>query len=116
MAMTTSPTTTTTTQGVPFTPGHDGIDRFGHGTHMAGIIAGDGSASWGKWRGVARGADLISVKVAGPDGATDVSVVLTALQWVVANKDRFGIRVLNLAFGTDATSSYLTDPLDYAVE
>ena len=101
---------------IEFTPGHDGIDRFGHGTHMAGIIAGDGSASWGKWRGVARGADLISVKVAGPDGATDVSVVLTALQWVVANKDRFGIRVLNLAFGTDATSSYLTDPLDYAVE
>jgi serine protease AprX len=101
---------------VDFTPGHDGIDRFGHGTHMAGIIAGDGSASWGKWRGVAEDADLISVKVAGPDGATDVSVVLSALQWVVANKDRLGIRVLNLAFGTDATSSYVTDPLDYAVE
>jgi serine protease AprX len=101
---------------VEFTPGHDGIDRFGHGTHMAGIIAGDGRASWGKWRGVAPDADLISIKVAGPDGATDVSVVLTALQWVVANKERYGIRVLNLAFGTDATSSYLTDPLDYAVE
>jgi serine protease AprX len=101
---------------VEFTPGHDGIDRFGHGTHMAGIIAGDGSLSLGKWRGVAPDAELISVKVAGPDGATDVSVVLAALQWVVANKDRFGIRVLNLAFGTDATSSYLTDPLDYAVE
>jgi serine protease AprX len=101
---------------VEFTPGHDGIDRFGHGTHMAGIIAGDGSASWGKWRGVAPDADLVSVKVAGPDGATDVSVVLTALQWVVANKDRLGIRVLNLAFGTDSKSPYLTDPLDYAVE
>jgi serine protease AprX len=101
---------------VEFTPGHDGIDRFGHGTHIAGIIAGDGSSSWGKWRGVAPDADLVSVKVAGPDGATDVSVVLTALQWVVANKDRLGIRVLNLAFGTDSKSSYLTDPLDYAVE
>jgi serine protease AprX len=101
---------------VDFTPGHDGVDRFGHGTHIAGIIAGDGSASSGKWRGVARRADLISVKVAGADGATDVSVVLTALQWVVANKNRLGIRVLNLAFGTDAASSYLTDPLDYAVE
>jgi serine protease AprX len=101
---------------VEFTPGHDGLDRFGHGTHMAGIIAGDGSLSWGKWRGVAPDADLISVKIAGPDGATDVSVVLTALQWVVTNRDRLGIRVLNLAFGTDATSSYLTDPLDYAVE
>jgi serine protease AprX len=101
---------------VEFTPGHDGMDRFGHGTHIAGIIAGDGTSSWGKWRGVAPDADLISVKVAGPDGATDVSVVLAALQWVVANKDRLGIRVLNLAFGTDATSSYRSDPLDYAVE
>jgi serine protease AprX len=101
---------------VDFTPGHDGIDRFGHGTHMAGIIAGDGSASRGTWRGVAPDAELISIKVAGPDGATDVSVVLAAIQWAVANRGRLGIRVLNLAFGTDATSSYLVDPLDYAVE
>ena len=101
---------------VELTPGHDGIDRFGHGTHMAGIIAGDGRESDGRWRGVARNADLISIKVAGPDGATDVSVVLAALQWVVANKQRYGIRVLNLAFGTDSDRSYLTDPLDYAVE
>jgi serine protease AprX len=101
---------------VDFTPGHDGIDRLGHGTHMAGIIAGDGSASRGTWRGVAPDAELISIKVAGPDGATDVSVVLAALQWVVTNRERLRIRVLNLAFGTDATSSYLVDPLDYAVE
>jgi serine protease AprX len=101
---------------VEFTPGQDGIDRFGHGTHMAGIIAGDGSASRGAWRGVAPDADLISIKVAGPDGATDVSVVLGALQWIVTNKDRFGIRVLNLSFGTDAASPYLTDPLNAAVE
>jgi serine protease AprX len=106
----------TVTLRVDFTPGHDGVDRFGHGTHMAGVIAGDGDASGGTWRGVAPDAELISVKVAGPDGATDVSVVLAALQWVVTNKDRLGIRVLNLAFGTDATSSYLVDPLDYAVE
>jgi serine protease AprX len=101
---------------VDLTPGHDGIDRFGHGTHMAGIIAGDGSSSQGTWRGVAPDADLISIKVAGPDGATDVSVVLAALQWAVTNRERLGIRVLNLAFGTDATSSYRVDPLDYAVE
>jgi len=101
---------------VELTPGHDGIDRFGHGTHIAGLIAGNGAASEGRWRGVARRADLISIKVAGPDGATDVSVVLAALQWVVANKQRYDIRVLNLSFGTDSTSSYLTDPLDYAVE
>jgi serine protease AprX len=101
---------------VEFTPGHDGIDRFGHGTHMAGIIAGDGSSSGGRWRGVAPDAELISIKTAGPDGATDVSAVLAALQWVVVNKRRHDIRVLNLSFGTDAARSYLTDPLNYAVE
>jgi serine protease AprX len=101
---------------VDFTPGHDGVDRFGHGTHMAGIIAGDGSASRGAWQGVAPEADLISIKVAGPDGATDVSVVIAALQWIVTNKNRFGIRVLNLSFGTDAVRPYLTDPLNAAVE
>jgi serine protease AprX len=102
---------------VEFTPGHDGVDRFGHGTHIAGIIAGgDDDDSRRGWKGVAPEAELISIKVAGPDGATDVSVVIAALQWVVANKDRFGIRVLNLSFGTDATRSYLADPLDAAVE
>jgi serine protease AprX len=101
---------------VEFTPGHDGVDRFGHGTHIAGIIAGDGSSSEGRWRGVAPAADVVSIKVAGPDGATDVSAVLAALQWVVINKDRHDIRVLNLSFGTDSTRTYLTDPLNYAVE
>jgi serine protease AprX len=99
-----------------FTPGRDGIDRFGHGTHMAGIIAGGGEASRGAWRGVAPDAELVSVKVAGPDGATDVSTVIAALQWIVTNKDRFGIRVLNLSFGTDAARSYVSDPLNAAVE
>ena len=99
-----------------FTPDNDGDDRYGHGTHMAGIVAGDGLASVGRWRGVAPAADVVSVKVAGWDGATDVSTVLAALQWVVANKERHGIRVLNLSFGTDSGQSYLRDPLDYAVE
>jgi serine protease AprX len=99
-----------------FTPGGDGIDRFGHGTHMAGIIAGNGAASQAQWAGVAPGARLISIKIAGPDGATDASVVLAALQWIVSHKDAYHIGVLNLSFGTDSTQSYVVDPLDYAVE
>src|SRR5262249_48645183 len=95
---------------------HDGIDDYGHGTHMAGIIASDGSLSDGDYRGVAPGADLVSVKVAGLDGSTDVSVVIAGLEWVVADEEQYGIRVLNLSFGTDGTQSYLIDPLDYAVE
>jgi serine protease AprX len=101
---------------VDLTPAHDGVDYFGHGTHMAGIIAGDGSSSDGQWTGVAPGANLVSIKVAGWDGATDVSEVIAGLQWVYANKSTYGIRVLNLSFGTDSTQSYSIDPLDFAVE
>lgn len=101
---------------VDLTPDHDGFDRYGHGTHLSGIIAGTGAASGGQWRGVAPGANLVSVKVAGSDGSTDVSVVIAGLQWVVSNRATYNIRVLNLAFGTDSKQSYSVDPLDYAVE
>ena len=101
---------------VDFTPDHDGYDRFGHGTHMSGLIAGNGALSDGTWAGAARKANLISVKVAGKDGSTDVSVVIAAMQWIVAHRSDYNIRVLNLSFGTDAVQSYLLDPLDYAVE
>jgi len=98
------------------TPDHDGVDRYGHGTHMAGVIAGNGASSDGQWPGVAPDARLVSVKVAGWDGAADVSTVIAGLQWIAANRARFRIRVLALAFGTDGRQSYRVDPLDYAVE
>ncbi|HEX6399149.1 MAG TPA: S8 family peptidase [Actinomycetota bacterium] len=101
---------------VDFTPGGDGDDAYGHGTHLAGVIAGNGAASLGKWRGVAPGARLVSIKVAGPDGSTDVSVVIAALQWVVTHRAEYGIKVLNLAFGTDSVQPYSIDPLNAAVE
>ena len=101
---------------VDFTPGGNGDDEYGHGTHLAGVIAGNGAASGGKWRGVAPGAQLVSVKVAGPDGATDVSVVIAALQWVVTHRAQYGIKVLNLSFGTDSVQPYAVDPLNAAVE
>ena len=91
-------------------------DSYGHGTFVAGLIAGDGTSSAGAVRGVAPGAHLTSVKVAGRDGSTDVSTILAAIQWVVTYKDRYGIQVLNLSLGTDSTQSYRVDPLDYAVE
>lgn len=94
----------------------DCSDSYGHGTFVAGLIAGDGSSSGGTVRGVAPGAHLISVKVAGRDGSTDVSTILAAIEWVVTYKDAYGIKVLNLSLGTDSTQSYRVDPLDYAVE
>jgi serine protease AprX len=91
-------------------------DAYGHGTFIAGLIAGTGASSGGKWKGVAPGARVLSVKIAGADGAADVSNVLAAIQWVVSFKDKYGIRVLNLSLGTDSTQSYMTDPMNYAVE
>ena len=90
---------------------------------MAGLIAGDGTASAGASgssdagaTGTAPEASLLSVKVAGADGAADVSTVLAGLQWVVSFKDRYDIRVVNLSLGTDSTQSWEDDPLNYAVQ
>jgi serine protease AprX len=100
------------------TPGLANVDTYGHGTHMAGIIAGnDGTGSTG-FEGIAPGAKLISLKVAAADGAADVSQVVAAIDWVVQHRNDPGlnIRVLNLSFGTDSTQDAKLDPLSYAVE
>ena len=91
-------------------------DSYGHGTFLAGLIAGTGAASGGQYRGVAPGARIVSLKIAGRDGAADVSNVIAAIQWVVSFREKYGIRVLNLSLGTDSTQSYRVDPLNYAVE
>ncbi len=90
------------------------LDTFGHGTHMAGVIAGRDR----DFRGVAPDARLLSLKVATADGATDVSQVIAALDWVVQHRHDEGmnVRVVNLSFGTDSTQSYLLDPLAHAAE
>ncbi|HEV3398200.1 MAG TPA: S8 family serine peptidase [Actinomycetes bacterium] len=91
-------------------------DRYGHGTFIAGLVAGNGASSGGKWKGVAPEASILSVKAAGADGSADVSNILAAIQWVVSFKDQYNIRVLNLSLGTDSTQDWKTDPLNYAVE
>lgn len=91
-------------------------DTFGHGTFMAGLIAGNGASSGGAFQGTAPEANLVSVKVAGFDGATDISHVLGAIQWVVANRAKYGISVLNLSLGSDSSQTYLLSPLNYAVQ
>ena len=101
---------------VDLTPEGDGYDRYGHGTHMSGIIAGDGDSAEGAWRGVAPGVNVVSVKVAAWNGATDVSAVIAGLEWVAAHREQYGIRVVNISFGTDSSQKYLEDPLDFAVE
>ena len=93
------------------------VDSYGHGTVMAGIIAGNGADSQPTPRtGVAPAAQIISVKVAGANGSTDVSTVLAGLSWVGAFKDTYNIRVLNLSWGVASTQNPSIDPLNYAVE
>jgi serine protease AprX len=91
-------------------------DEFGHGTFVAGLIAGNGASSGGQYTGVAPKAKLVSVKIAGADGASDVSHVLAAMQWIVSYRDTYGIKVANLSLGTDSTQSYHLSPLNAAVE
>src|SRR5439155_16700090 len=92
-------------------------DGFGHGTHMAGIIAGNDGTSSG-FKGVAPGAKLLSVKVGAYDGAVDVSQVIAAIDWVTQHRNDNGmnVRVINLSYGTNGVQSYQLDPLTDAVE
>jgi serine protease AprX len=102
------------------------LDSFGHGTHMAGIIAGRASGAVAgqyagdqtNFLGMAPDARIVSVKVADAHGATDVSQVIAAITWVVQHRTDNGlnIRVLNLSYGTDSTQEYSVDPLAYAAE
>ncbi|WP_432825286.1 S8 family serine peptidase [Dactylosporangium sp. CA-092794] len=93
------------------------LDTFGHGTHMAGIMVGNDTAAGTE--GLAPRAKVTSVKVGTATGAADVSQMIAAIDWVVANRDydpANPIRVLNLSYGTAGMSASTVDPLMYAVE
>jgi subtilisin family serine protease len=102
------------------------LDTNGHGTFMAGLIAGHdstltapySSAPASAYRGIAPDARIISLKVATADGGVDVTQVIAAIDWVVQNAHApgFNIRVINLSYGTNSTQAYTVDPLAYAIE
>lgn len=97
-------------------------DSYGHGTDMAGLIAGDGTnrptsdPAYGKYVGVAPDANLIDVKVADENGDATVLDVIDGLQFVVDHKSDYNIRVANLSLKSTEPESYRTDPLDAAAE
>jgi serine protease AprX len=97
-------------------------DGLGHGTHVAGLIAGSGGNRDdsdpldGKYAGVAPDANLVSVKVADEEGNSTVIDVIDGLQFVVDKKDELGIRVVNLSLNSTWAESYRTDPLAAAAE
>jgi serine protease AprX len=92
------------------------IDLYGHGTHIAGIVAGNGRDSLGKYKGIAPGSTLIGLKVADDLGLAFESDVVKALQWTYDNKDLYNIKVINLSINSGVDSSYNNSPLNAAGE
>lgn len=82
-------------------------DAYGHGSHVAGIIAGNGSQSSGQYIGVAPRQELVSLKVSGDDGSLLESDVINALQWLYKNRTKYSIRVVNISFRAAERMSYL---------
>jgi serine protease AprX len=91
-------------------------DDNGHGTHVSGIIAGNGKDSLGTRAGIAPSAHLVSLKVLDDRGRGVISNVIAALGWVVANKASYNVRVVNLSVGAAVTESFNTDPLTLAAK
>ncbi|MCW2990783.1 MAG: peptidase, partial [Solirubrobacterales bacterium] len=100
----------------------DAKDSYGHGTHVAGLAAGNGfnrprtDPLYGKYAGVAPNANIIAVKADDGNGSTDVLSLIDGLHFVVTHAAQYNIRVVNLSVRTDSANSYKTDPLDAAVE
>ena len=91
-------------------------DDNGHGTHVAGIIAGNGYDSYGAHAGIAPAAHLVSLKVLDQNGGGIISDVIAAFEWAIANRVAHNIRVINLSVGARVSESYETDPLTLAAK
>ena len=101
------------------------LDGNGHGTHLAGIIAGRSNDAAtisaddpSTFLGMAPGARILNVKVGDAYGAVDISQVIAAIDWVIAHRNDNGmnVRVIALGYGTDGVQPYQIDPLAHAVE
>jgi serine protease AprX len=97
------------------TPGGSGLDAYGHGTHVAGIIASQSARRDGDG-GVSPGAHIVSLKVLDEHGLGTADDVIEALDWTVANAKKFRIRVINLSLGGPVLQPSADDPICQAVE
>ena len=89
-------------------------DDYGHGTHIAGTILGNGYDSLGQKSGIAPDASLIALKALDANGQGTIGTIITALNWVAANATKYNIRVVNLSVGSSVHESFWTDPLTLA--
>jgi serine protease AprX len=91
-------------------------DDYGHGTHVAGIIAGNGADSNGARTGIAPKARLVVLKVLDRKGRGRISDVIAAIDYAVTHKSEFNIRVVNMSIGSGVYESYDTDLLTLAAK
>ena len=98
--------------------GGNGMDLYGHGTHVAGIIAGTtgGTADISGYQGIASGAYLINLRVLGADGSGKASDVIEAIDWAIDHRSDYNIRVINMSLGGPVLQPYRDDPMCEAVE
>ncbi|HKR01252.1 MAG TPA: S8 family serine peptidase, partial [Pyrinomonadaceae bacterium] len=90
-------------------------DPYGHGTHVASTVAGNGRVANAKYIGVAPNANLINLRVLNKNGAGTVSGLLSALDWLLNNRAVYNVRVVNMSLGVLAVDSYKNDPICKAV-
>jgi serine protease AprX len=91
-------------------------DEFGHGTHVAGIIAGDGSKSRGRYVGIAPNANLINVKFSSDDGQANEGHLISSLEWIYNNHQKYNIRVVNISAAVKSIQSYKQSSVAAAAE
>jgi serine protease AprX len=91
-------------------------DDYGHGTHVAGILAGNGHDSGGRRRGIAPGANLIVLKALDGAGGGYISNVIAAVEYAIAHRETYNIRIINLSVAAGVYESFQTDPLTLAAK
>ena len=91
-------------------------DDWGHGTHVAGTIAGNGYDSYGMRKGMAPGANIVALKALDSMGRGRISYIIAALDWAVTNRAQYNIRVISMSLGAGVFESYNTDPLTLAAK
>ena len=94
------------------------FDGYGHGTHIAGVVGGDGDQSRGQYIGIAPLSNIINVKVCDDlqSGLCTSQSIVNGLQWVLEHKDQYNIRVVNISLNSSIPESYNTSPINAAVE
>lgn len=94
----------------------EGNDSNGHGTHVAGIIAGSGKASKGKYMGIAPMARLVVCQVLDGNGGGSIPNFVNALEWIKNVREQYNIRIINISVGGEVGQSHMEDKLISCVE